>query len=480
MCGKPAAISGEPAAAARAIRQRAGGVKQRIVTDPPPPSSSASLRPSLSPQRAPAWRFGAGVVAVSVLAAGFAITFRATLFDVLAGSTGSGDVVSSIRSLPFALRVALPAIGGLAAGVFGSLSSRFARSQGVGDVMEAVVLGRVKLSLRATLLRSLASWCAIASGGSIGREGPLIQFGGAIGQWVGTRLQMSPGQSRRLIAAGVGAGFAAAYNTPFAAVLFVIEIVMGVVVLDTILPTLIATAIATALTRASVGAGAIYGQRVFQLRDPLELAAFAGLGVAAALVSLGFMQLLAAGEHVFRKRAWPLPLRAASGGLLTGLCVALVPDIAGNGYEPLNVLLDGELAPLFVLVLLLGKSFATTSSVASGSPGGVFTPTLLIGGATGFLYAVVLSRFAQLGGSGGYALVGMAAAIAATTHAPLMAAVLVFELSGDYAIVLPLVLATALATLVSRRLRRESIYAAELKRRGVAWELTMEGRRILG
>jgi CIC family chloride channel protein len=121
---------------------------------------------------------------------------------------------------------------------------------------------------------------------------------------------------------------------------------------------------------------------------------------------------------------------------------------------------------------------ATTASVSSGSPGGVFTPTLLIGGATGFLYASLLQREVLLGPAGGYALVGMAAATAATTHAPLMAAVLVFELSGDYAIALPLVLATAMATLVSRALRRDSIYTAELKQRGVGWELTMEGRRV--
>jgi chloride channel protein, CIC family len=130
-------------------------------------------------------------------------------------------------------------------------------------------------------------------------------------------------------------------------------------------------------------------------------------------------------------------------------------------------------------MLALGKALATTASVSSGSPGGVFTPTLLIGGATGFLYCTLLSHVALLGPPGGYALVGMAAATAACTHAPLMAAVMVFELSGDYAIALPLVLATALATLVSRRLRRESIYTAELKQRGIAWELTIDGRRIV-
>jgi CIC family chloride channel protein len=142
-------------------------------------------------------------------------------------------------------------------------------------------------------------------------------------------------------------------------------------------------------------------------------------------------------------------------------------------------LLDGTLLPGFVGALLVGKVISTVCSVGSGSPGGVFTPTLLIGGATGFLYASALAHITTIGTPGGYALVGMAAATAASTHAPLMAAVLVFELSGDYAIVLPLVLSTALATTVSRRIHRLSIYSAELKRRGVSWELTFEGRRVL-
>jgi CIC family chloride channel protein len=158
-----------------------------------------------------------------------------------------------------------------------------------------------------------------------------------------------------------------------------------------------------------------------------------------------------------------------------------MPEVAGNGYEPLNALLDGRFAVTAVMMLLVGKCFATTASVSSGSPGGVFTPTLLLGGGAGFLYASALGSIGlHVGPTGGYALVGMAAAIAASTHAPLMAAVMAFELSGDYAVVLPLLLATAMATLVSRRLRRESIYAAELRQRsGVSWEITMEGRRVV-
>jgi CIC family chloride channel protein len=190
------------------------------------------------------------------------------------------------------------------------------------------------------------------------------------------------------------------------------------------------------------------------------------------------MRLLSFGEHAFRQSGLPLPWRPAIGGLLAGAVVAVMPEVAGNGFEPLNALLDGRLAVGFVALLLFGKAFATTASVSSGSPGGVFTPALLIGGAIGVLFAAALTALGiGHGPVGGYALVGMAAATAATTHAPLMAAVMVFELSGDYAVALPLLLATSLATLASRRLRRDSIYTAELRQRGVGWELTMDGRR---
>jgi len=292
-------------------------------------------------------------------------------------------------------------------------------------------------------------------------------------------LRLPSERGRILIAAGTAAGFAAAYNTPFAAVLFVLEVVTGVVVLDAVVPTVVATVIASAATRAVVGEGPIYGQRAFHLQSSGELLSFALLGLVIAFGAQAFMHLLWFGESAFRRSPIRLPWRPAVGGLLAGAVIAFIPEVAGNGYEPLNVLLDGQLSSGFVVLLLFGKCLATTASVSSGSPGGVFTPTLLVGGTIGFLYASAASTWLHIGPAGGYALVGMAAAIAATTRAPLMAAVMVFELSGDYAIALPLMLATAVATLVSRWLGRESIYTAELRQRGVGWEMTMEGRRVV-
>ncbi len=422
-------------------------------------------------------RFAGALLLVAVLASSFAIAFRAGLSGLFS-LAGHRDVVAVMLGFPWPVRLVLPAVGGLFAGLIGLVVARAPAGHGVGDVMEAVVLGRVRLSTRVTLLKSLASFLAIASGGSLGREGPLIQFGGAGGKLVGERLGLSRVESRILIAAGSAAGFAAAYNTPFAAILFVVEVVAGVMAVDVVVPAVLATAIANLITRAALGAGPLYGQRSFRLDSAAELVAFAVLGLSAALGAQGFMRALSWGERTFRARL-SLPWRPAVGGLLAGGIVAALPAVAGNGFEPLSELLDGRMSLGLIALLLAGKCLATTASVGSGSPGGVFTPTLLVGGAIGFLFASGLAAVGvPVGPPGGYALVGMAAATAASVHAPLLAAVMVFELSGDYAIVLPLLLATSIATVVSRALRRESIYTAELAARGISWELTMDGRRM--
>jgi CIC family chloride channel protein len=455
-----------------------------VTVEPSPAGSTESpARSGESPPRSAEShvRFALAVAAVAVAAAGFAIVFRALLGGALQLAYHSRDIVSAFRGLPAAARLLLPALGGLLAGLSAHAAAAGGKSQGVGDVMEAIVLGRTQLSMRITLLKSLGSWLAINTGGSIGREGPLIQFGGSLGATLGRWLRIDDERVRVLIAAGTAAGFAAAYNTPLAALLFVLEIMTGVVVLDTVLPVLVATALATALTRAVVGGGPIYGQRTFGVPSPGAYLAHACLGLLAGVAAHVFMRLLSRSEAWLTRGPVPQPWRAGLGGLCVGLLALHVPEITGNGYEPLNALLDGHMATSMVLLLLLAKPLATTASVSSGSPGGVFTPTLLFGAALGACYCHVLASLLgapALGSTGSYALVGMAAVTAATTHAPLMAAVLVFELSGDYAIVLPLLLATTAATLVARQLRRESLYTAELARLGVSWELTLAGRRV--
>jgi CIC family chloride channel protein len=384
--------------------------------------------------------------------------------------------MEAITHAAWYLRLLLPALGGLLAGLVARKGP--GAGQSFGDVMEAAVLGRVHLSLRATARKALGSWFAIAGGGSIGREGPLIQFGGALGYFVSDRIKVTDAQKRVLVAAGIAAGFTAAYNTPLAAILFVVEVVTGIVAVDSMIYVLIATTISTAIARGVVGGGPIYGERAFAIESNWELLAHAALGLAAGLTVYGFQRLLAAGEWLASREWLPQPWRAALGGLGVGAMAIVLPQVAGNGYEPLNRLLDGEYPLALIAILLIAKAVATTSSVASGSPGGVFTPSLFLGGALGAVWGAACAHLFHLPvAHGSYALVGMAAATAAMTHAPLMASLLVFEISGDYAIVLPLALATAGSTWVARALKADSVYAAELKRRGVAWTLKAEVTR---
>ena len=414
------------------------------------------------------------MLGVALGAAGFAVLFRHTIGWIFAHAYGAPDVLTAFRNLPWYARVALPTIGGGLAGFLGAIAARLKGGHGVGEVMEAVALGRGRISLRLTLLKAIGSWLAIVSGGSVGREGPLIQFGGGLGGTLARLFRLRERQIRALIAAGAGAGFAAAYNTPIAAVLFVVEVVTGVIALDLVLPAIVAVPIATALTRLAIGGGPIYGQRTFSMNSNTELALYAGLGLLSGVLGPLFMVLLERGESWFAKLTAHRPARAALGGALVGAIAVSLPEVTGNGYETINLILGQQLGIGLLALILFAKAAATTASVSSGSPGGVFTPSLLLGAALGGVVGHIVLRFgpsSHTGAVAAYALVGMAAMIAATTHAPLMATVLVFELSGDYAIVLPLLTACAIATVLSRSLHRESIYTEELRRRGSQWEV---------
>jgi CIC family chloride channel protein len=422
-------------------------------------------------------RFSIGLLLVALGAATFAVAFRTSLSSLYRAAYGADNVVEAIAGLPGWLRFTMPIVGAAIAGIIAR--RRAAPAQGVSNVMEAVALGNVHLSLRTTASRVLSSWAAIAGGMSIGREGPLIEFGGALGAATGHRLGTSLTQTRILVAAGTAAGFAAAYNTPFAAVLFVLETMAGIAAPELLLPAMSAAVLATALTRATVGIGPIYGQRAFGLESYWELVSFALLGVAAAVAAAAFKAVLAAFENWFERYPTPQPWRAIIGGVLVGAIATGLPAVAGNGYEPLNAMLDRPLAIGAVAVLLGAKVFATSGAIASGVPGGIFTAMLLVGASLGTAAAHLIALWTPYApGAGSYALVGMAATTAASIHAPLTAAVMIFELSGDYPIVLPLIVATVISTSVSRRLGSESVYETELRRRGVGWDLTLEGRQV--
>ena len=419
-------------------------------------------------------RYFAAILAVGALGGGFAIGFRAALQAALRFAFHEPDILSAFHSLPTTWRVLVPAIGGLVAGLLGMVAARRAEGHGVAEILEAVALGRGQPSIPMALLKGLGSFAAIVSGGSVGREGPIVQFGSGTGSLLGHVMKLGPARVRALVAAGTAAGFAAAYDAPIAAVLFVLEVVTGLLALEVLLPVLAATAVSTYLTRLALGETPMYGLRTFRVVSAGELALYAVVGALAGLVGPVFMLALDRGETIARRLALPRPVLGALGGLLVGLMAARLPEVCGNGSEAIALMLDGRVAVSLLGVLLVAKLLATVTSVSSGSPGGVFTPSLFLGAALGGLVgaagrAVAPSSF-ELGPSpGGYALVGMACLAAATTHAPLMASALVFEFTGDVSLLPPLMVGTAIATLIGRRLRPFSIYTEELERRGIPW-----------
>lgn len=423
----------------------------------------------------------AALILVALGAAAFAIVFRLSLQRISQLLFGPGHLLEVFRRLSWWQRGLLPVGGGLLAWVVLRLSARLGASASVGEVMEAVAAGGGRMSAPATALKALASWLAIGGGASIGREGPLIQFGGALGSSVSRWLALGEKNHRVLVAAGTAAGFAAAYNTPLAALLFMVEVVSGVVTLELLVPAGIAIVLATALTRAALGEGPLYGAWAFTLVSETELAAYAVLGVLAGVVGAGLMALLERGERLAAWLGWPLLVRIIAGAAIVGGMAIVVPEVVGNGFEPLAELLSGRLPVLLLVALLFAKPLATTLSVSSGLPGGVFTPMLLVGACLGALFGLGLNALApgHVAPATAYALVGLAGLCAATTHAPIMAAVLGFELSGDYAIVLPLVLVCACAAWVSQQLHPASLYEAELQRRGLVWHDAPGVRRLV-
>ena len=393
----------------------------------------------------------------------------------------SGGYVESFEHLHLWQRLAVPAVGGVLAGLTLALGTRWRRKASSTDYMEAIVLGNGILSARSSLVKSLSALFSISSGASIGREGPLVQLSAMIASLAGRWTKMPTMQLRLLVACGAAAGIASAYNAPIGGALFVAEIVLQSLAMETFGPLVFASVVATLTVRQFLGEEPLYVVPEFRLGSNWQMLAYLLLGLVAGLVAPWFLRLLRGSEKMFTKLALPPYLRLGLGGLIVGALAMYRPEVCGNGYSVVNAILSAQVLWQSVLLFATLKLIATAATFGSGAVGGVFTPTLFFGACLGSLFG--LGAHAIWPGADhmpqAFALVGMGALLAATTHAPIMAIIMLFELTLDYQIILPLMLACVVAHYTCLAFEKKSIYAESLRRKGAGnFRFQFEGLRV--
>jgi len=368
--------------------------------------------------------------------------------------------------------ILIPAAGGLLVGPLVYFFAREAKGHGVPEVMEAVALRGGRIRPRVAAVKILASSICIGSGGSVGREGPLVQIGSTIGSSIGQWLKLPDETVRVLVACGAAGGIAATFNAPIAGVLFALEAILGRVVTRRFGYVVISAVVADFLAQAFLGNTRAFSLPSFGIVSGWEFAFYIVLGILAALVAQAFTRILYWTEDRFDALKIPGYLKPAIGGLVVGAIGLYSLDLLGVGYEGISDALSGNLTLWVLLAFVALKIAATSITLGSGGSGGVFAPSLFIGAMLGTSVGDVFGRlFPTLTApAGAYGIVGMAAVFSGAARAPFSAILIIFEMTGNYAIILPLMTAVVISTLLSRAIRRENIYTIKLLRRGVDLE----------
>jgi chloride channel protein, CIC family len=385
---------------------------------------------------------------------------------------GTGDLVAMARELPAWERVLIPGAGGLAAGLVLFWGLRLVGRQGSQNIMEAVVAGDGRLRLRSSLFKTLSSLVSISTGASIGREGSITQLTATLASKGGQIAGWQPYRLRLLVACGAAAGLAAAYQAPVSGAVFAAQIVLGNFSMNLFAPLVFSSVVATMVSRSVFGLQPWFQVPVFTFENVLQLSWFLLLGLLSGGLGAIFLRLLRFSEEVFEWLAWPIYDRLALAGVMVGVLAIFFPEVMGNGYSVTNLILRGHYPLMILLGIFLAKLAATLITVGSGTVGGVLTPTLFLGAGLGSAFGEILHGMglATNLSTGAFALVGMGSILAATVHSPLLALIMIFEISLNYSIMPPLMLACALSTLVARRLYSESVYTEPLRRKGLALE----------
>ncbi len=386
-----------------------------------------------------------------------------------------------------------PAIGGLLAGPIIAYLAPEAKGHGVPEVMQAIALKGGRIRPIVSVAKMAASALCIGSGGSAGREGPIVQVGAALGSTIGQWLKTSEERLRNLVACGAAAGIAATFNAPIAGVLFAIEIILGEFQIAGLGNIVVSAVTASLVARFFLGEQPAFNIPHYNIKTPWEVFLFVLLGVFAALAAVFFIRLLYWSEDKFDDWKISSALKPAIGGTLLGALaffypmilglgfipesenllhmqgITAIPHIFGSGFPFIESALLGKLSLGLLLVLVFLKPLATSLTLGSGNSGGVFAPALFIGAVLGgaFGHLVEMLFPGMTAGVGAFAIVGMAAVFAGAARAPFTAILIVFEMTNDYSLILPLMAGVVVAMLVADRLYPESIYTLKLVRRGI-------------
>ncbi|MFH2036720.1 MAG: chloride channel protein [Candidatus Zixiibacteriota bacterium] len=363
----------------------------------------------------------------------------------------------------------IPMIGGLIVGPIVYKFATEARGPGVPEVMLAVAKKGGIIRPRVAFAKSIASAICIGSGGSAGREGPIVQIGSAIGSSIGQLFKMSGSRVKILVGCGAAAGISAVFNAPIAGVIFSLEIILGDFAIKTFSPVLLSSVIASVVIRTFLGDHPAFTVPSYSLVSAWEVPLYMILGGICGSVAVLFTMTLHQTEELFEKLKVIPMLKPAIGGLILGGLGIFYPQIFADGYETIKLTLYGNMFIWLMVILIFLKIVATSLTLGSGNSGGIFAPSLFIGAVTGgafgfFIHSLLPNITAT---EGAYALVGMAALVGGTTHAPITAILIIFEMTSDYRIILPLMVAVVFSTLVARHIFKPSIYTIKLLKRGI-------------
>jgi CIC family chloride channel protein len=388
------------------------------------------------------------------------------------GNTGEISMVA--QQLDVWHRLLVPTFGGLLAGMVLFFGLRLVGKQGSSNILEVVATSDGRLPLRTAVVKSISSLISIGSGASIGREGAITQLAATFASKWGQLARWHPYRLRLLTACGAASGISAAYNAPIAGAVFAALIVLGNFSMNLFAPLVFSSVVASMVSRSFFGIKPLYEVPAFDFASLTKLPWFLVLGILTGVMGAVFLQMLHWGQEMFKKISVPIFVRLTIGGLIVGMITLGYPEVWGNGYGVTNDILHERFRVysfplLFLIGLFFAKLLATLATVGSGAVGGVFTPTLFLGAALGGIVGSALHETGQ--GielpTGAFALVGMGSMLAATTRSPLLAMIMVFEISLNYSVMPALMLACVVSTLVARRLYPESIYTQPLRNKGL-------------